>query len=50
MIYVVPECKTHCKNNAIHEKINDTCIDWALILCKNNKIHNKSIIYVLPGC
>ena len=34
----------HCKNNAIHRKINDICIAWMLNHCKNNVIH------LLSGC
>ena len=28
----------HCKNNAIHCKINDICIAWTLTLCKNKRV------------
>ena len=31
----------HCKNNAIHHKINDLCIAWMLINRKNNSIDGK---------
>ena len=44
----------HCKNNAIHCKINDICIEWMLILCKNNSIHYKinelCIAWILIHC
>ena len=30
-----------CKNNVIHNKINDICIAWILNHCKNNAIHCK---------
>ena len=45
---------SHCKNNAIHCKINDICIAWTLIHCKNNAIHHKSndicIVWMLSHC
>ena len=40
----------HCKKNAIHNRINDICIAGMLIHVKNNTIHRKSMIDVLPGC
>jgi len=44
----------HCRNNAIHCKINDICIAWMLNHCKNNAIHCKindiCIAWMLNHC
>ena len=32
---------SHCKDNAIHCKMNDVSIAWMPIHCKNNAIHCK---------
>ena len=44
----------HCKNNAIHRKINDISIVWMLNPCKNKVIHCKindiCIAWVLNHC
>ena len=45
---------SHCKNNAIHCKVNDSCIAWTLTHCKNNAIHTKindiCIAWMLNHC
>ena len=44
----------HCKNNAIHYKINDISIAWMLNHCKNNviqcKINDICIAWMLNHC